>query len=543
MIKKIQKELLLNYPILWNIRIVPVILALMGIHLLFFGIGYAATTVAFDKSHYYSFLSDDLAILYFVSVLVGILILIGWLVYYSRNNGFKTFYPCRTRQLYLEWLLIFVITTGITFIPYTLARGGIAKWRSVASLAEARDALDIINKAKVLIPNDYDNYFYNEELEKPIPVPENMKLDIEKLDLSLYSTEYSRKGGLIIKGYIGRSLLFYKEDTHYFKYYFSENPLEHMHRESFNETRLQESVKEWLREEKKDSIYAIMKDFDKLREKQKLKTGITPDQWLARVYNPPFFPVTESNHIVNNIDNCIDDWPDVSETTAASEPPYLITAVPVEEVFADSPHLENEDGSAISSSRYDNCLPYYELKSGYKQILICHEESYDMENLLLVCLCISLAMSVFIFSFRVTGGKFWLMALLSTGVLIFIVVLTGVGIGEMMHYHNEELIVMFMCLFWPVLFLGLLARILFKINEKCHKGKSSVYTNILVWLLPCLVPFSFFTHALFRDYMEMYYSPKENDIICMFWINIAFTAIAMWPISAVVRRWKSLPEE
>lgn len=42
MINKIQKYLLLNYPTLWNIKLFPMLLILLGVHMFFGFIGYLA---------------------------------------------------------------------------------------------------------------------------------------------------------------------------------------------------------------------------------------------------------------------------------------------------------------------------------------------------------------------------------------------------------------------------------------------------------------------------------------------------------------------
>jgi NADH:ubiquinone oxidoreductase subunit 5 (subunit L)/multisubunit Na+/H+ antiporter MnhA subunit len=152
------------------------LLILLGVHIIFFAIGYLSADTAFTRNYYYS-LDSDLGILYFVSVLVGILILIGWLVFYSRNNGFKTFYPRKASQLYAEWLIILAITAGLSFIPFTLSQGHIFKWKSAASLEEVKEALKTLDMANGLIANDTDYFKYESEYDNPIPIPDNMKLD------------------------------------------------------------------------------------------------------------------------------------------------------------------------------------------------------------------------------------------------------------------------------------------------------------------------------------------------------------------------------
>ena len=523
MIKKIQKYLLLNYPILWNIRIVPMLLILLATHLIFFAIGYISTDITFGKSYYYYYSpSQDLGLLYFVSILVGILLLIGWLVYYSRNNGFKTFYPRKTYQLYFEWIMIFIITLGITLIPYTLTSGYIAQWKSVASTEEAKRALTVLDMASVLIPNEQDQYRFSEEYDKPIPIPDNMKLDPDKINLNQYSTQYSVKDGLDIIGYTGASLLFFKDYN--YDYYYYKNDRRYSDPETLARIESQERVKKWLKQGNQDSILTIMKAFNKLQTKHNLKGNLSTENWFKRIYNAPFFPVSNSTKISNYaLNNSEYDTIEYTEPTMAAT---------------------DESIYDYSSSQTYPTLPLNELKTGYEQVLKCYDNNYNTEEIALVCSCIALAVAIFIFSFRATGGKPWLISFIATGVLIFIVVLIGVGIGESMKWKNEEIIIMFICLVWISMFFGLLISILSKIRNKNQKRKSSIYTNLLIWLTPCIIPLLFLTIVAHSEYSDReYFEPNSEDVMNMFWFNIIFTILVMWFITTLVRKWKSLPEE
>lgn len=508
MIKKIQKHLLLNHPILWNIRIVPMLLILLAAHLIFFVIGYISTDITFGESYYYYSPSHDLGLLYFVSILVGILLLIGWLVYYSRNNGFKTFYPRKTYQLYIEWIMILIITIGIALIPYTLTSGYIAQWKSVATLNETEKALNVLEMASVLIPSDQDQYRFDEDYDTPIQIPEGMKLDPDNINLNQYSTQYSTKDGLEITGYIGASLIFYKDYGYYYDRYDQRK-------------NNKERVKKWLKEGNKDSILSVMLAFEKLQSKHNLKGSLDINNWYKRIYNPPFFPVSRDTKIKEN---------KLEEYDVATE--YAVEAISDDDTYGYTP-----------SDSYPT-LPLSDLKSGYEQIQRCYENNYHTEELTLVCVCIALIVAVLIFSFRATGGKPWLIALIASGVLLFIIILTGVGIGESLRWRNEEIIIIFICLVWIAIFVSLLINILSKIRNNDKKKKSTIYTNLLIWLTPCIVPLLFLITVAHSKYSDRdYFEPNSDDIMNMFWFNIIFTILAMWFITMLVRKWKSLPEE
>jgi len=535
MIKKIQKYLLLHLPTLWNIRIVPMILILIAVNAIFFGIGYISTDTVFkNNSYYYYSIGNDLGLLYFVSVLIGILILVGWMVYYSRNNAFKTFYPRKTYQLYMEWFMIFVITTGICLLPYTLTEGYTTRWKSVASYEDTNKAMEILYKAEILIPDNKDAYRYNSsEYNKPIPIPYNMHLSADTLDLNLYDTEYNYRDGVILKGYIGPSLLFFGKDNYYYNYYRS-HKLDYLDTEELLKIKCQEQVRNWVQNGQKDSILAVMKEFGKLQKKHGFKANITPEQWLKRIYNPPFFPVNRATAIGRYE---IEDYNTSSSTAVYDD----IIEAPVVEGIPNMTPTDNNDYISPYTIPY---LQYNELYSGYDQVQRYYQYNKDMSYILLICFCVALALSIFIYSFRVTGGKQWLIAFISTGILIFIVVLAGVGMMQSAGYKSEEVIVMILLLFWMALFVGLLVRIINKILERSNKGRSSIYMNILIWLVPCLIPLLFLTVVVHAEYVdERYFRAEEEDVLCMLWFNILFTAVSMWFVSMLVRRWKSIADE
>ncbi|NDV78297.1 hypothetical protein [Dysgonomonas sp. 511] len=523
MINKIQKYLLLHYPMLWNIRLAPMLLILLATHLVFFVIGYVTTDNAFDRSYYYSIMHNE-EMLYFVCILVSVLILVGWLVLYSRNNGFKILYPRMARHLYLEWILILIITIGITSLPYTLTQGTIFKWKSTATLAEAEEALALLDKAGVLIPgedNDMSLYTYSPGIDDMILIPDSMQLDPDTLNLGLYSLNYTRNH-LSIEGYIGPSFLYYKRSEYLYDYYKNNDEVSSdiLSPESTIKIQRYEQVKQWLREGNKDSIMAVMTGFYELQQKHGMAINITPDKWFARIYKPPFFPVNGLVFIKNN-------QPYDYEKNATYCSYDNIVTEPIDDTDVDY------HSGYIKRNPF---LQHAELTSGYSHVKECYEYDQDMEVMLLLCICFALAISILIFAVRVTGGRFWLVAFVATGILFFIVCLVGVMLIEYLDWGTRDIVLMSAILFWVMLFVALFVRIMNKIGERKNKGRSNIYVNILLWLVPCLLPLLYFSYAIFINV-------SDRDILNMFWINVFVVVIIMAGISVFVRRWKSLPEE
>ncbi|EGK01615.1 hypothetical protein [Dysgonomonas gadei] len=530
MTKNIQKYLLLHYPNIWNIRIVPMLFIMVVVHLIFFGIGYLSTDISFGKTHYYS-PASDLGILYPTSILISLLILIGWLVLFNRNNGFKIFYPKKTGQLYGEWLMIFLITTCISCIPLTLTQGYIFKWNSVSSYDEATKAMELLDKVRVLIPDETESFSYSSDYDSPIPIPHNIMLDPDTLDLSLYAVDYNRNDGIRIEGYTGPSLLFYK-DYKFNNYYYYHKDIQNIEVSERQKINRQKQVKEWLINGQKDSIYTIMLAFEKLQKKHGLPIKLTPDKWMERIYNPPFFPVNRSTLIANyQLGEDEVYYTDEYPVAAADSDSDVIAGYPEYYHTQTTPSLPSED-----------------LSAGYSHILDYYDYNYnnELQTIVFICLYMSLAASSFIFSFRVTGRKEWLTMLISMGILIFISVLLAAGFYEITRWADSEVISIFMISLWLILFLILVTKIIFKIVTKGKKGRSGIYINLLIWMIPCLIPLIYAILIAFeeltRNYEDRYYG-EDEQFMTMLWINIPFIILAMCLVSVLVRRWKSIAEE
>ena len=90
MLDKIQNNLLLTRPLLWNMRIVPVIAVTVALHIIFFITGYISGTIHFTDTSYWSYDSGS-AVMVFFAITLAILVTVIWLVFYFRNNAYKSF--------------------------------------------------------------------------------------------------------------------------------------------------------------------------------------------------------------------------------------------------------------------------------------------------------------------------------------------------------------------------------------------------------------------------------------------------------------------
>lgn len=356
MFKNIQQYLLINHPIIWNIRIVPILLTVILSQVIFFLLGYMLTD---NSPQYDSFISGIYYLLYAGSLLVGTLLLIFWLMRYNRNNGLRAFYPFTTLQLYLEWVCIFIVCIAIGFLPYALQEGKSAKWQRVVSYKELKQSMDVLHKVSILIPTDEYKY----ELvgnQTPLMVGD-AKVDRTKFDTKLYNYVEDADTPDNPIEYVGPSFLYAKDNGRNAYWRYDRDAVEVVHG--------------WLVNQNQDSIRATMDAFLELQKKHNFKTNLDTDYWMSIVYNPPLYPVKE---------------------------------------------LIEGSHSIYNQQEYARYTQYYELFNYYQEIEKSYNKEESTNWQIIVVLTIAMGISLLIFSSRVTSGRHWIYALLTAGVLVFI---------------------------------------------------------------------------------------------------------------------------
>ena len=501
MIKNLQKYLLLNYPLLWNLKIIPALICTVLINIFFFFLGYITTEISFSYNYYNNFFSNG--ILYFFACIATALVFILWLVFYSKNNAFKVFYPKKASSLYLEWLLIFVIILSSFSFVFSVHYGSVTKTRSNASEKEMLDAIETINMVKILIPTNKTDYFqeYPSEIHEArmnkkgqtIPYLSELEIDsINNISGNVHYEDYPNFSQLSLLNYnIGYDEIYIPEEYNY----------------KLKDTKL---VKQWLVNNDSEKIKSLMNSFLKLVDKHHLKTNLTVDQWFNLIYNPQKFPVGDFNLIVNS---------------------------------------SYEDDSYHRGAYY---LPYYQLKNGYDDI----KSSYTTDNLemfIYVTLCFAILFSLFVFGFRSTSGKAWLIALISMGLLLFIDGLLCLTVSGSSYDSAPLLFYLFVLI---IVFLFEFITIINKNRLRMNKGKSDIFANHLLAFIP-IIPVVIYLIIYSISYdnripydiddntnnSSLYLFMKEHTMMFS-WMNIGLTFVTVWLfIKFVLLKWKSLPEE
>jgi hypothetical protein len=246
MFKKVQKYLLINHPLLWNTKVVPAVSIALLLHILFFFIGYFDGTVNFASENQY----DDgigSGIVIFFSILVTLMFFVMWLVYYARNNAYKSFYRLTSAALYKEWLIIFLICLLNITYSVTYVTGKTLKIRSYYSKEEIEKRCETISMASIFIVGSYDHQG-----------PEG-----DTLSSVLYKRQRYSQNSLINKS----------------MEYFEINSGKH----------LESRVKTWMQDDNQQAIKKLMADYFAIVREHHLETNLTAEKWFELTYNYPSF--------------------------------------------------------------------------------------------------------------------------------------------------------------------------------------------------------------------------------------------------------------
>lgn len=482
-------------------RIVPVLVFTILVNVIVFLIGYSSSNVDFSVLYNYNDVINS-GVLYFSMGLVSLLTLIIWLIFYSKNNALRSFYPQKSKTLYLEWVLIYIISF-MTILPFfSLNIGSTIKERSYATKNEAIKAIETLNMVKILIPSDKTTYYKE--------YPDDEIADIARkngttsLDSAIILAEKQSIYYEDYPNFLQLSLLNYNG---YIPTYISE--------EYDLDLRDSQTVKDWLLKEDRESVSGLMDDFLEMHKKHNLKTNLTKDTWMKLVYNPSKYPVGDFN---------------------------LVSACNI----ADNEYSSYNYKSSLNTARSEYYLQFEELKSGYEKVFNAHMKPLFDPIALLVVLCIAGGISLLVFSYRVTSGKTWLIAFVSLGIFLFVD-----GIFSFMSGVSMYLIILL------ILFGIELTNILSRNGSSRSKGRSNIYMNHLFWFIPA-VPVILFSllytnligscyslDSMLEDSLSCkWYNFMSDHIMEFIFGNVCLTFVSMWFfIRYVLLKWKSLPEE
>jgi hypothetical protein len=159
MIKRINQYLITHHPQVWNTKLVWMALVIGLTHIIFFIAGYLHFD-SFSRLHTYYHIdnqfvqSNNIAF----SALATLLLLTLWLVFYLRNNPFKSFYPLKPFYFLTELSIILLIVFGSITFYKSYAEGFCYAIRVQTAGTDLVEEVNTLNIGYGLIPYDKEHY-------------------------------------------------------------------------------------------------------------------------------------------------------------------------------------------------------------------------------------------------------------------------------------------------------------------------------------------------------------------------------------------------
>lgn len=505
MFKKIQNYLLINHPLLWNTKAVPMAIMLVVFNIIFFLIGFATGELDFsDTEKNYFRHHEDITI--FFGVLISIISFIIWLVYYLKNNAFKSFYPKNNSSLFKEWTIIFGVCLLMSSFILSFTFGTETRIKNYFSENEAKERCETLRKASLFIGFQYDEALYINKIV-------NDTLRSVPLDYVAFNN----------KKYSLKSLI--NKDVESFTFF-----------DHKSDSLIKIKIKNWLVNQQKDSIKKVMSDFFNISNDHDLKSNIDTEKWLSLVYD---FPNFESKKIVakqekDYYSNYDYDYEDSKTAVINSNYDEKIDTI-------------NQYIKIIGKEKYvfnKNYVPASALFYNYDIISKAYTDSDLKSELFIAVICFALGLSIVLFSFKISSGRNWLIALVSLGILnIILGILTAIFGTE--YFYLISILVIFIGMFIYYSYINL---------QKKSKGISAIILNTLLWMFPFFIPLVYFLIFEFLKYKYDYYSYINNNIEYpaitffkdngenMLWFNIVFIILTMYFFSIKIKKWKGIAE-
>ena len=517
MFKKINQKLLSQYPLLWNTKAVFVLPLALIIHVLFYLAGFIVPIQVNElwMSQYFEDFTETM-----ISVLISTLIIIIWLVFYLRNNPFKSFYTLGRGYMFKEFVLIFIIffSSATFFLSYKqgLYDNVDLKTQDVDIAQEAT----LVNLSAHFIAFDYSDFNANGCCDS---IEARRVLDsIETEYIKTLTPKELRIYQQKIRD-AERNLVDTVEDPHSYMHYCKrEVELYVLPADGYllDEKELNHIAHRWLREGKKDSLLQL---FTKL-------------QTLCNTYG-----VTYNFNPKGQVEECFNDSVFTVRRTLSR-------------YYVDSTDYYRENDYGEYNDDYDEQVRNYLKTYEYINIINLNEAlqrintvRHGFWNIILFIgwIYYALGMTILLFSFRITRLKHWFMSAVGIGLWTILLALVGTALRI-----DKQFPVLLLCI-WVI--VSVLC-IIYIVNRK-KKLLSGIMYNWILWFMPFVLPLIFVaiefntSHNCHLEAFKETINCQINQWINTNWVlinsvNILLIAVTLFLVFIpLVRKWQSNPDE
>ncbi|MBI1222037.1 MAG: hypothetical protein GC180_05485 [Bacteroidetes bacterium] len=492
--KKLNQYLLTHFPLIWNLRLIYVLPAVLIIHSGFYLAGYLKPVLLVDLK------MDRVFEIYpqiMFSVLVTSVLLILWLLFFLRNNPFKSFYPIKKGRTFMEFILCTLVFFSSSTFFLTYQQGLYDNVKRMTREVDLEQEVNKANQAMMFIPTE--NYSYRIENCCDSIEARKAHMDSVRRAGGIFESENSSDGVIEEVAEYPGSQNTVSSIPLSFLYYCGTEFHNGNEKQILTARQISDRGKSWILNGQRDSLMRCFQEFDQLLKTYDIERNIDYQDQVNRVFKEGA-----------EVDTFFDKYDEYYYVGGENiKQAYL-------QVFALHTALDRITEVRIGFWHY-----------GY----------------LMVMLYYSLSMAVLLLSFRLVKLRLWFTALVSFGVMCIVYILL-VSTARMKDAGNY---ILYFSLF--ALIAGL--TIYWILNSK-NKRLSAVGLLWFIWNLPSLVP------LIYGFLMELYNYNSYDDIhyeqsmqywlrehqTQMGWWNMIWILLALYLILIpLARKWHSNPEE
>jgi hypothetical protein len=342
-----------------------------------------------------------------------------------------------------------------------------------------------------------------------------LNYNAEDANTAEYSTEQESIAVEAVSGYINKNHIIFNGKKYDQFSLVNRNTFEFtvISREQDSLNKIQ--VQNWLDQNNQAEVKKLMDNYLSLIREHDLATNLNMDKWFEIVYKAPEF----------------DDFLYIQ--------PYL------KQYETDNSYNSYDYATKIGNGerKYSKYFVQQDvLKDKYDMVSEAHTDSFFKIEMILGFLYGAFGLSILIFSFRVTTGKSWLIAIVTTGVINIVYgILTAItGLGDMYAYLILFTILGIIFYFFLIYF-----------NKK-NLQLSRIALNLFLWSFIGIIPLIYFLiqehylrgeHRYNYNYTSPEYEWMKDHVFHMFCLNFILSILTLFFLSKVIRTWKGISED
>ncbi|WP_299836224.1 hypothetical protein [uncultured Tenacibaculum sp.] len=583
-IKKINKYLVEHYPLIWNTRLVWMLALAVILHLGFFIAGFLSINSQENVAAHYTlsgFYYDSPALL--IGSLISIVSLLLWIIYYLKNNAFKSLYPFKKGKLFLQFCITFVILfTNITHY-YSYKKGVVTKIKKLYDWNEIDTDIKKFNNAAIFFLKNRTNYDI-EEKQYPHPFPlESVSTDSKRfLGVRIDTTKpylkyndkyyqfYKLDKDLIAKDIENNAHAFddvynkkeYAVDRNPFRYrnVYDVTPFKNLfvpnlynYSQEFidygqTNTDSKKRVKDYynlLSKKDSNSIENELKKFFVLAEKYNVKHNLNIKDWLYLINLE-----NDYKYIINIKDRKPDEYQEEKFRYSYFKLKTRIDtiAIPIniskkEQLYYDRFQKTEDRKSILKETEYEEYfkeVPYCDfgnLKTFFKNVHSSYNTKFDVDSLY-VFIVMSILVALLLFTFKTTSIRNILLSAVAACVVMIFGILIIYILDKYLRVDKT---------------IGILAALLINISlvvlsiigllRKWKKGFVSILFTLAQFAIPLIVLFSILYYKQILSYPQR---NKDPYVLWFdeygFWFTIVVWILGIFLYSKSIRNWRAWTE-